>query len=558
MSSNPINIPGIPSLPKMGYYDSNIGGISNNKENDANYTSYTKLTRNLTNSCTNNLSGKSLHNSNGIYNSNNPNIKNYLPDGSNTNSLDIPYYLAKSGVLINNPLSQGNNLDNAVKNSCGTNQQNIVNQIQYLTCQLEAARNRVYESSKFSLTETSDLKSIFDKFKNLKIFLIIIFVLSIYLGLTGFFGSIDLGPNIFNAIESNSKFNISYWVGLLLGLSIPIIVLCTILSREICTNLSDLEKYEITNNAYGNDKKNVSSSAKAFDILTLLLFIFLIYGFVAVLFTIKKGAFSSIMYTILVGSILFIIAIFIYVLYAFIPFFNTTDPENMMKTEARPLRLFIDNQNDISTIHTNQVEDSRLRKGFFVTFIVIFILAIIFFMLKSSNAFLNGLLGSSAILILPILWVFNFILIIKYFYIYPIFLIIMRFFRYIFMSILYILYEKNSSLKDRFSDDLINQLENFKNYTPTWGLLGIDEFKLLLNVFGYENIFSKKIIPDSNNSKNITNNKFVASGTIFAFLFALKDSGNRRGIIYSAILLGLTLIICSIILFGIVKVQNNN
>lgn len=557
MSSSPINIPGIPSLPKMGYYDSNSDGISNNKENDANYTSYTRLTRNLTNSCANNLSGKSLHNSSGIYNSNNPNIKNFLPNGSNTNSLDIPYYLAKSGVLINNPLSQTNNLDSAVKNSCSANQQNIVNQIQYLTCQLESARNRVYESSKFSLTGGGDLKSIFEKFKNLKIFLIIIFVLSIYLGLTGFFGSIDLGPNIFNAIESNSKFNLSYWIGLLLGLSIPIIVLCTVLSKEICANLNNLEKYEITNNAYGNDKKNVSSSAKNFDILTLVLFIFLIYGFVAVLFTIKKNAFSGIIYTVLIGSILFIIAVFIYVLYAFIPFFNTTDPDNMMKTDARPLRLFIDNQKDVSTIHSNQVEDGRLRKGFFITFIVIFILAIIFFILKSSNAFLNGLLGSSAILILPILWVFNFILIIKYFYIYPIFLIIMRFFRYIFMSIIYIMYEKNSSLKDRFSEDLINQLENFKNYTPTWGLVGIDEFKLLLNVFGYENIFSKKIIPDSNNSKNITNNKFVSSGTIFAFLFALKDSGNKRGIIYSAILLGLTLIICSIILFGIIKVQKN-
>ena len=69
------------------------------------------------------------------------------------------------------------------------------------------------------------------------------------------------------------------------------------------------------------------------------------------------------------------------------------------------------------------------------------------------------------------------------------------------MSIIYILSEKSSSMKDSFSDDLVDQLENFKNYSPSWGLIGIDELKLLLNVLGYQNDFSKLIIPENNDGK---------------------------------------------------------
>ena len=123
------------------------------------------------------------------------------------------------------------------------------------------------------------------------------------------------------------------------------------------------------------------------------------------------------------------------------------------------------------------------------------------------------------------------------------------------MSIIYIITEKNSSLKDKFSEDLLEKLDNFKNYTPSWGLLGIDEMKLFLGIMGYENEFSRSIVSENNTDKNLSHNKFVASGA-FGFIFNMilgKDT-NIKGIIYSAVLFILTILISIIILFGIVKV----
>ena len=42
---------------------------------------------------------------------------------------------------------------------------------------------------------------------------------------------------------------------------------------------------------------------------------------------------------------------------------------------------------------------------------------------------------------------------------------------------------KNEWMKDMFSADLVEQLENFKDYSPSWSLFGVDFIKSLLNVF---------------------------------------------------------------------------
>lgn len=544
--SNPININGMPSLPPIGYYNKTAKPPDTDNTNPNFYT-FDTLNKNLTTSCTIN------NGANGIYNPNDNSIKNKVPE--NTASLDVPFYLAKTGVLMNT-------LPAIVDIASNNNKKGLVNQIQYLTCQLENLRNRVYDSETFALEGgNNSIKSIFQKFKNFHFFLIVIFIITIYLVISGFFGSMDLSSNVFNIIDQSSEFTYSYWLGLLFGLALPVIILCIVYKKIICKNLDDLEKYEIYNsensgedNPYGI-KPTTNNDLKKLDILTLVLFILLIYAFVAVLFTIKKSFFGNIIYTLLIGTILFIISLFIYFMYAYIPFFNTSDPNEIMKNEPRPLRLFIDQQNDVSSISTNQYQDNSIRKSFFITAIVIFILALIFFAKKSSNSFFNGLFGSSAILIIPILWVFNFFLAVQYFYVYPVLLIIMRFIRYIVMSILYIRTEKNSSLKDTFSDELVDQLENFKNYSAPWGLIGIDELKLYLNMMGYENNFSK-IILENNNSKNISDNKFVSTG-VLGFLVNMIANGDKNinGIIYGIVLLVITIIISVIILYGIAKIQ---
>jgi hypothetical protein len=554
MSSNPINIPGGPNLPNIGYYSTKK--VDDNSEiNSPNSYSYNSLKNNLTNTCTNTSNGKNINNTTGIYSDpSNPSVNKYLPIGAK--SLDIPFYLAKSGVLMDTTNSA--NLPQKVKEYCNNKTQNIqpiIDQIQHLTCQLEQERNREYDPSSFDMvTNAPSVKEIFKKFENLKPFLIIIFAITVYLLVSGLFASMDLATNIFDIVSNSSNLDISYWIGVLLGIAAPVIILCIVYSKIVCKNLSDLEKFEITNNVYGL-KNIIPSDLKKFDFMTLILFIFLIYAFIAVLFTIKRNIFGNYIYSILVGTILFIISVFLYVLYAYVPFFNTTDEKDILNTHQQPLRLFIDQQTSVSSITTNQYENAKIKHAFMVTFLIIIILTILFFMLNSKNKFINGFLTSSAILSVPLLWVFNFVIGINYFYIYPMLFVIIRFFRYIIMSILYIISEKKQSLKDKFSDDLIEQLDNFKNFSPTWGLIGVDELKLMLNIFGYENIFSKMIIPDDDEGKNISQNRFVSTGFLsYIINFIAKKETNMKGIIYGLLLLVITVLVTIIILYGIVKI----
>ena len=542
MSSTEINISELPKSPNIGYYNSHN---SNNKMSptNPNNNSYKNLKTNLINSCANT---NSWDNTSGIYS-----LTDVSKDTKSiiNNSLDIPFYLAKEGILKNT-------LPNTVNTQCTTDEgrTKLTNQIQYLTCQLQNERNRVYNTNEFTLfTHTNTVTSIFEKAKNMKIYLVLIFLISIYIFISGFFSSMDVSVNIFRSIEKNTTANYLYWIGLLVGLAVPVITLCIIYSQIVCKNLTYLEKYEITNNPYGI-KEEFPSDLKKFDIVTLILFILLIYAFVAVLFTIKESALGIYIYTTLIGLILFIISVFIYVLYVYVPFFNTNkDRVEMVNNRPQQLHVYIDQQETPSNISTNQYEIQNIKKAFLQTFIVIFIMALLFFIFvkKDTNKFFSGLLSSCAILILPLLWVFNFIIALDYFYIYPVLYIIIRFIRYAIMSIIYIISEKNSSFKDNFSDDLLEQLSNFKNYSPTWGLIGVDELKLFLNIIGFENTFSKLVTPNDE-TKNVAQNKYVSSGGIAFIVELIAGTGdNKTGIIYSIVIFVIAIIFSLIMLASI-------
>jgi len=538
MSSSSINIPSMPTLPIIGYYNSDLYE-SPEMNNDYNFNSYNTLENNLKKSCTNN--GATIDNNNGIYDQ--TKYTNNIPP--NTSSLNVPFFLAKTGLL-------STTLPSVVNESCANDQSKLVNQIQYLTCQLEESRNQVYNSSEFNLMSIHSIKSIFKRFKNLKIFFIIAFFITIYLLINGFFGSLDLATNIFGIISKRSKPTYQYWIGLLIGIAVPVVVLCVTFKHIVCNSISIMESYNITDNPYGEkDQKRINeiNSSSSFDILILVLFIILIYGFVAVLFTINKKMFPSYLYTFIVGIIFFIISIFLYVLYAYIPFFNTTDQKQMLNNKSS-LMLFISEQENVSSITSNQYENMQVRKTFIITALFIIILGIFFFLKQGDLPIVNGFLGSSAILALPILWIINFTVGIQYFYIYPILLIFVRFIRYIIMSLLYCVYfNKNTN----FSTDLLNQFENFKNYSAPWGLIGVDEFKLMLNILGYENDFSKEILDNENS--NLSLNKYVSTGFLGFFIEKIVNKENNISAMFlSVIMIVLTIIISVIILYGIVKI----
>jgi hypothetical protein len=535
MASKSIDIKNMPKLPNIGYYNIN----SNDEEKTYSNNSYKILSDSLTKDCT-----KENWNINGIFNEQEVND---VPIPPNTKPLDYPFYLAKKGVLMDK-LSKKTDINDNAKT-----------QIQYLVCQLQKERNRVYNLSDFGgISGPSSIKKTFKRLETYKYILIIIFIISMYLFVSGFFGSIDVAGNIFGLIERNSNSGFIYWIGLLLGLAAPVFILSSIYVREVCKNLDDLNKPEITNHAYGIKNKKIDEAKKNFDILTLVLFILLLYAFVAALFTIKKKNMNGFLYSLIVGSILFVIACFIYALYAYVPFFNTANKNEIGSSKGRELRLFIDQQETLSNISTNKDDDIKLRKIFFYTLIGIIVLTILFVSSKFLRELplLNGILASSAILSIPSLWVLNFIIAMNYFHLYPIILIVFRFIRYALMCVIFILAENSTNLKSSFSEDLLNNIDNFKNYSPSWGLLGIDELKILLGLFGFNNDFSKSVIPNNYNNSNLSQNKYVSNGylTFIINFFTTGNVSNIKGLIITALIALITIILSVIILFGIAKI----
>jgi len=538
LNSNIINIPNTPSIPDIGYYNENMGPYEDQTKIPKNFNSYGQLSENLNSTCSIN-SNTQLKGKNGIY-----------------GDFNEPYKKAINGELNNADLLNKINSTNGI--------QHAANQIQYMACQLVNARNRMYDPSSFIVNSYGNIKKIFEKFgPGLRLPLILVFLMTMYFLISGLFSSFDVTSNIIYNIQKNADYNsVFYWVGLLIGLCIPIILITVTYSLRISQNLEQINQINITNNATGV-KETTDTTAKQLDYTTLSLFILLIFGFVGILFTINKDSYNNLIYTFLIGIIILIISILIYVLYAFIPFFNTANEENMMRVSPLNLQLFIkpvenNNIDDVSDISSNQHLNSNLTKVYLITAIVIFILTVVYFVFskkykKGTNMLMqiimsmsNGLLGSCAILFVPIFWVINFVLGVQFFYIYPIILIIIRYLRYGLMSLLYGI--SSDDMKNYYSEDLSNELNNFKNYSAPWGLIGIEEMKVLMGMFGYENMFSKFII-GNNNSTDLSDNKFVSSGLLGFFL-----EKNVKGIFMSILYAVLTGLISFMILFYFLKV----
>ena len=543
-NSKPISNTNIPKPPNIQYYNNDIEGNSDNIEN--NETLSSNLYTNLDKSCT--INNETLFN-------NKDDLYNKTIDGT-----------------LNKPTQGSHTLETEVINNCkddnADGKKKIINQLKYLSCQLAASRNRTYNSNDFDLTNANvSVKQVFQKFKNIKPYLIFIFFLTIYFLTQGFFSSFDVCGNIVNLVNSNYTQSWIYWIGLFFGILIPIFVLASLFISNICGSIYSLDKINITNNPSGVDD-TIPIGFKNLDNGILLLFLLFLYGFIAVIFTVKKESVGNTFYMLIIGSILLVISIFIYLFYTFTPFFSSGNIDKINKF-SEPLKLFIDQREDVSEITTNQVHIHKIQNVFLNTAIVITVFFALFMILGKVKdklppwlaSLLNGFFGASAILVVPIFWIFNLVIALKYFYIYPVILLSFRFIRYICMGILYILTNKVESLitlKDSMSSNFIDQLDNFKDYTPTWNLIGIDFLKSLLNIFGYENIFSENYTNNNNDSKNLSSNRYAIS-PIFSGLFMgivdedSDDNGKSRAFV-QLIIIVITVIIGSISLWGAYKI----
>ena len=447
-------------------------------------------------------------------------------------------------------------IQNSIKSAGKNADTQIANQIQYLTCQVARARARNYDSDKLNVSQSAiSLKEVFNKFSNLKPYLIIIFFVTIYLLIYGFFSSLDVCISILTSINDIS---LNYWLGLLCGLIVPIVILTINFKDVLCSKVVGEDKYDITTNATGTPV-SVSSESKTLDYSMITIFIVLIFAFTALLFILKKDVLGDKVYYALVSSIFVIISVFIYLFYSMTPYFVSANQKNILNRKEEPIKIFVDNQQEVSEITSNKDINSKVNTLYISVVLVIFVFAILFFIVrrkKVDNSFINGLFGAGALLILPILWVFNYTIGIRYFYIYPVFIIIMRFIRYAGMVLLYMMTERNEELKDNFSDNLLEELDDIKNYSPSWSLIGVDLLKTVMNMNGFNNELSEKVVNNNNSKKNISSDKYFSSLIFLRLILSDNFSENKKGIIYASIILVLTLIFGSIILYGVLNVED--
>ena len=520
----------VPSLPEIHYYNKVAPSKSSN--NEKNFIDIMNTQCPINGECLNNDCNKFT---NDLYNN------NY---GTDANGVAITTLL---GDIKNSMLLAKSNKD-----------VQVANQIQYLTCQVARARAQNYDSDKLNVSQSSmSLKEIFKKFSNLKPYLIVIFFVTIYLLIYGFFSSLDVCINILTSIN---EISLSYWLGLLFGLLIPIIILTINFRNVLCPPVDENDnKYNITTSTTGNKEGIPSKEEKTLDYSMITIFIVLIFAFTSLLFIFKKDVLGDKIYYILVTSIFIIISVFIYIFYSLTPYFVSADQKTIFNRTENPIQIYIDKKNDVSKITSNKDVNENVNKLYITVILIIFTFAILFFIItrkKINNGFLNGLFGAGALLILPILWVFNYTIGIKYFYIYPVFIIIMRFIRYAGMVILYMITEKNDELKDNFSDNLLEELDDIKNYSPSWSLIGVDLLKSVMNMNGFKNELSERVTNNNNNKKNISGDKYFSSLLFLRLLLNDDITGNKESIIFAGIILVLTLIVGSIILYSVLKVED--
>jgi hypothetical protein len=319
------------------------------------------------------------------------------------------------------------------------------------------------------------------------------------------------------------------------------------------------EKKELYSNVIIKKLHIEPSNDKKLDYSMITIFIVLIFALTALLFILKKDVLGDKVYYALVSSIFVIISVFIYLFYSMTPYFVSANQKNILNRKEEPIKIFVDNQQEVSEITSNKDINSKVNTLYISVVLVIFVFAILFFVVRRKKvdySFVNGLFGAGALLILPILWVFNYTIGIRYFYIYPVFIIIMRFIRYAGMVLLYMMTERNDELKDNFSDNLLEELDDIKNYSPSWSLIGVDLLKTVMNMNGFNNELSENVVNNNNSKKNISSDKYFSSLIFLRLILSDNFSENKKGIIYASIILVLTLIFGSIILYGVLNVED--
>lgn len=435
------------------------------------------------------------------------------------------------------------------------------NQIKYLACQVAQMHAREYDANKFSSgVGVSSIHEIFQKFASMKPYLMIIFFLSIFIFIQGFFGSFDIGYNIATSLfRGESSGDIQYWLGILIGVSIPFVIILSMFGNELCKTMKKLDYYDITNNPYGDNKMNAIGKSYI-DYSMVALFVIAIYGFVGILYTIQMmdKKMNWLVLSVVMGSLL-MISIAIYVFYTKAPFVVTEGGKQELSKD-REFGLYVKKIDDVDEIRSKNTLDENIRKVFVGTILILYVLAMLFFKTNQNRlgegkwwgSVIRGMTGAGAIMILPILWVLNTALAFNYFYAYPIIIIVVRGIRYFGKMLMYKLLntDTGSVWREMLSDKFLEEFsdDKMREYSPSWSLLGVSFLKSWMNMCGFENRFSKEIIDTEGYSRNLSQNSYVSSFFILKMLS--QREWNQNGVYFSILLIVLTIGIGMSVLYG--------
>lgn len=437
----------------------------------------------------------------------------------------------------------------------------ITNQLLYLTCQLVKSRVREYNLSTFGMAGTSpSIKSMFENFSGAKLMSVVIFFVTLYLLISGTVSSLDVGLNIIDMITELAHTK-AYWFGIFGGLAFTFIILVVILNNRLNVHTSSYDNLEITNNPFGDKKNNKYNSI---DIVLIVLYILVLYVLIGLMYITASS--ENITYTIKIVLLLLLlvaIAVLLFIMYYTLPYISSHGTENDYIGSTSELHLYA-NKIDApcAVINSNQGEQATINKIALTLIACSIIGTILLCIVNKSDKLKNkpgmrgvvlGVLGSLAILSIPLIWICNWYIGLRFFYIYPIILIIARFIRYIGHYIMYSMREKLEK-SNNFSNYARSLEETNSDYTASWSLLGISVLKSIFNIIGYDNKLTNEILKDNDKNRNLASNKIVSSLLVALFAGGL-ETNKQKSKYYTVIIYLLTVVIGCAILFAYVKIQ---
>ncbi len=426
---------------------------------------------------------------------------------------------------------------------------------QYNACQAVIARTRTYDVSK--MTESGGfygLKDIFVKLRSLRYVLLIILILSVYLLVNATLASADLGMNIASLIANRSSPSATFLIGALLGILIPAIISAIMARQQIESTNAKYGTYDISNSPYG-EKVDINKKKESNDISLVIGLILIAFICIMIIYaTLRSKSTSTSMKVGITIGMFILLTIILFLLFYWAPIVSYANDESIDKTYTihRALKVWLkgEDQSDISELTSNLHIDRFLRR-YFAIYAVIALLVAAFYIVQPSSmgtpSILEGFMASFAIIALPILWIFNWMVGIKLFVIYPMVLMMVRYLRYGLYFLLRMMYANDARMTHMKAE-----FDKPENYMAPWDMLGLTIFKYILKLNGGRALYSELFMDGKDGQKDITKNSYTTGHLLRVGM----KSGNMLSSEHHSATFILTILIVILLIFGVIGSKN--